>query len=579
MAIMWTYVNSGLTHESDSVQERYALATDIGTQGTNNIRALQYCSGFDTSVKLAMYMEGDEKRFMLMWNGKDFYNTGRVEFIADASGTYSVLDDIEQTATYNPMLNMSYMTFTTSFLSGLIEFETDLQPYDTLAQCRNALMDGTSPTPQPDPDDPSTYSGVVVKVVGVLVDEMDEGGTSNPEMPDGEFNPDTTPIDIPSLPPISAAESGLVSLFRPDLAQLQALGRYLWTNIADVPDNLKKLVSNPMDCLIALNIVPCIPDVGETRAVKLGFWETGAQMPPVLNQWYSYYCGGVKIPLYSGTYLDYSPNTKITLMLPFIGSVPLNTDEVMNRTIGVTYHIDLLSGQCVALVSVDNSVYYQFTGECAVSVPLTGADYSRIYSAAVGTLGALVTGGIGAVSLGRAAGAAISASDTAIKGAKAAADAGKAFASVNRSSKGIAGVAAIREGLVSAQSLALESGRAAAQAPTIAARGVKAAQIARTLDNAVSAVMGAKQMVSHSGSLSGAAGMLGVRTPFVTIEYPNQSLPENYKHFTGYPSNIFARLGTLSGYTECEQVLIENCPCTDDEMSQILEALKGGVYL
>ena len=74
--------------------------------------------------------------------------------------------------------------------------------------------------------------------------------------------------------------------------------------------------------------------------------------------------------------------------------------------------------------------------------------------------------------------------------------------------------------------------------------------------------------------------MLGVKTPYVMIEYPNQSLADNYKHFVGYPSNMYARLGDLSGYTECEQVLAGSLVNqTDAEMSELVEALKGGVYL
>lgn len=73
--------------------------------------------------------------------------------------------------------------------------------------------------------------------------------------------------------------------------------------------------------------------------------------------------------------------------------------------------------------------------------------------------------------------------------------------------------------------------------------------------------------------------MLGVRDAYLIIEYPNQSLAKNYKHFVGYPSNMYAKLSDLSGYTEVEQVIASGIWGTDDELAELIEALKGGVYL
>lgn len=434
---------------------------------------------------------------------------------------------------------------------------------------------------------PPVTEGVIVYAIARLLDPNTQGGTSAPGGGQGTFDETSDPIPIPALPSISAAQSGLVGLFKPNIADLRRLGDYLWTNLNDFIENLNKFFVNPTDYLIALNILPCVPDVGERKNIRIGSVTATIDMPPVLNQWYELNCGDAIVPEYWGSALDYAPYTKISLFLPFIGSIPLNTDEIMGRRVGVTYRIDLLSGQCVAMVTVNSlvnqtnaeSVIYQFTGECAVSVPLTGSDWSRIYSAGIGAVGTAITGGIAAGAAGAAAAGATSALAGA-QAADAAANVGMAYSLINDTSKGVKGVVAMRDQMLQAAQMALNAGQQAAAQPARVARGVRASRIANTVNNVVGNVMTAKGSVNHSGTISGSAGMLGVKVPYLLIEYPNQSLADNYKHFVGYPSNMYAKLGALSGYTECEQVIPTGLVNqTDSEVAELLESLKGGVYL
>lgn len=410
-----------------------------------------------------------------------------------------------------------------------------------------------------------------------LIDPNDSAGESSSGGGNGTHDNTSDIITPAALPTVSAAQAGVITLFKPSLDNLKSLNSYLWTNVDDFVPNLQKMFSNPMDYIIAFNIFPVNPDVGAERNIKLGLWETTVTMPPILSQWYEFSCGSILIPEYWGSALDYAPNTKISCMLPFIGSVQLNTDEVMGKSLDIKYRIDLLSGSCVAILSVNGSVYYQFTGECGVSIPLTGADWSRVYSAAIGAIGTAISGGMAAAGVGAATGA----------GMSSAAKMGNALANqvgmANKIDNAIKTLPRRSGELYNALKESQKSimGNALNQAAKEAneSRAISASRVASTVNNTVGAVMGGKVSIQHSGSISGSAGMLGVRRPFITIEYPNQSLAENYKHFVGYPSNIFAKLSDVSGYTECEQVIIENFPGTDGELAEVLEALKGGVYL
>lgn len=423
-----------------------------------------------------------------------------------------------------------------------------------------------------------SFPGVHVQFNPVLSDSNAQGGTSTIGGGDGTFDETSDAIPIPSLPSISTVDTGLVTLFRPTQQEVAALGSYLWTNFTDFIENLQKLFTNPMDYFIAFNIFPVSPLVTNARNIYIGNWATDISMTPVANQWYEFDCGTVTLQKYWGSALDYSPNTKVQLMLPYIGSVQLNTDEVMGQQIGVKYRIDLLSGSCVAMVTVNGNVYYQFTGECAVAVPLTGADWSRVYSAVIGAVGTAITGVAGGIASGAAAGA-ISSAVAAKSVAAASHEAGYLVRSLGEIPKGVTGAPAMRKALQEATEISVGAAKEAAQAGGNVSNGIRASRILGAINNTVGQVMGAKSGISHSGTISGSAGMLGVRDAYLIVEYPNQSLAKDYKHFVGYPSNLYARLGTLSGYTEVEQVIPEAIWGTDDELAELVETLKGGVYL
>lgn len=474
----------------------------------------------------------------------------------------------------------------------IVPTSTACTVFNSLTETLQAMVD---PTPSPtsgvvvtvkaSPNyTPPTTDGVVVTIIGRLLDPNQQGGTSTTGGGQGTFDDTSDVVPIPPMPLLSASGCGLVTLFRPSLSELQALGSYLWTNITDFIENLNKLFMNPMDYIISLNIFPCNPSVNPSRPIHIGSVTTSISMSPVSSQWYEFDCGTINIREYWGSALDYAPNTKISLFLPFIGSVQINTDEVMGKIMGIKYRIDLLSGQCVAMVTVGDSpttvgtVYYQYTGECAVSVPLTGADWSRIYSAAIGAIGTAITGGIAAGASGAAAGGATAALAGA-RASEAMSTAGQNFAMLNETSKGVRGVQEMRNRMLEAAEIASNAARQAAASPSQVGNAIKTSRIANTISNTVGQVISGKGHISHTGTISGSAGMLGVKVPYLILEFPSQSLADNYKHFVGYPSNLSGKLGDFMGYTECEQVIPAGFTGTDDELAELLDALKGGVYL
>lgn len=99
------------------------------------------------------------------------------------------------------------------------------------------------------------------------------------------------------------------------------------------------------------------------------------------------------------------------------------------------------------------------------------------------------------------------------------------------------------------------------------------------LNTAANTIMNNRPQIQRSGNLGGSAGIMTIQKPYVIIERPRLSVPYNMQKFVGQCSNISNKLVYLSGFTMCEYVHIENCIGTSEEIAEIENLLKQGVYL
>lgn len=231
------------------------------------------------------------------------------------------------------------------------------------------------------------------------VDPYQPGGESDTGGGTGSFDDTSVSITIPSLPTLSAVDSGFISLYNPDINQLKTLATYMWTGGFDIT-TFRKIFADPMDCILGLSIVPvAVPD-GGIVPVTVGNNATGVNMTRAGAQYVSVDCGSLTINEFWGAYLDYSPYTKVDIYLPYIGIHQLNTDDIMGKTIHVVYHVDILSGACTAYIECDGTVLYQFIGQCSSSIPITGKDWTNVINGVLGVAGAIgsmvATGGASA---------------------------------------------------------------------------------------------------------------------------------------------------------------------------------------
>lgn len=236
-----------------------------------------------------------------------------------------------------------------------------------------------------------------------------ESGGSTEEGGDGEdLEDDDVGIEDGSDFP-SAINTGFCRIYTPSESDLQNLSNYLWSNSYDLAQ-VKKLFSNPMDSILGLSAVP-IRLLGSSVNFSLGGVPiTGMTLPLVNQQRYTYDMGAITIKERWGSYLDYDPYTKFSIFLPFIGMRNLSADDIMGKTVGLMYDIDILTGMCVARLQAGTNCLYEWGGNCAIQLPINSRNWDSVFSTAVSAVGGImsaVTGGSAPLIAGSVASAAL----------------------------------------------------------------------------------------------------------------------------------------------------------------------------
>lgn len=330
----------------------------------------------------------------------------------------------------------------------------------------------------------------------------------------GWFISENDTIDIPPLPSIQAIDFGFSTLYNPTTAQMQAIAAWLWSD--DFDENIKLNFVSPFENIIALSLIPW----GLTTVagiLRIGNVDSGIPVARVVNQYDEVNCGSINVLEYWGSFLDY--NATYSIWLPYIGFRSLKPDDMVNGTIGVVYHIDILTGCVVAYIWTIKEdgikhVLYTYSGNMNYNVAFSGANFMSMYNQQL----AATTSGIN-----------------------------NAVQSIGKALSGdITGAVDLLTGQ---------------------------AQAKRQYETA-------KPDYGRGGNGSGNAGIFGIRYPYIVQCLPIGQPPENYEAYQGVPSMITAELGDLTGYTEIDTVICDTLTrCTQDEKNTIISLLKSGVII
>ena len=455
----------------------------------------------------------------------DYYTSWKLNTTTDDMGNFDVTGTVGGWYKLSDTMNVKTANFQNS-TQPFVKYTWDTEPQNntvpyTLNQFAVLYNDV-------DPDVEEDYSYGELSGPG--------GGTG------GSFDNSSDAVDFASLPTGGAAASGLITMFAPTAAQLQAFGQFLWTTLFDAGfdsllTSLKKWVNDPVESVIQLAAFPVTPPAGSAQIVKFcgiasDLVGAGVSMNKCTSQFMDFDFGQLATPAYWKQTLDYSPYTQVSIYLPYIGICPLKSDDVIDATLHLKYHIDLLTGGFSAELKCSkningtplSSVLYNWSGNMATQIPITSANFSQVFGSMMTAVAAIgvgaITGGMGAAAAGA--------------GAEA-------------------------------------TGAIAGGALSGAGHG-----LAANIGN----VINSKPHVTKSGRLDGTVGALSQFTPYLIIERPVQSLSAKFQEEQGYPSNIVQRLGDLSGMTVCEAPIMSGFSgATEEEKAAIRAMLCEGVIL
>lgn len=289
-----------------------------------------------------------------------------------------------------------------------------------------------------------------------------------------------------------------------------------WLWSDDFDEAIKLNYISPFDNIVGLSIVPV--NVSSVSGIlRVGNVDSNIAVPRVTAQYGEIDCGTLDVHEFWGSFLDY--NASYSIYLPFIGYRALKPDDMVNGELGVVYHYDLLTGIVVAFIWARK--------EDGIKHVLYTYSGNMFYNVAFS--------GANFMSLYNQQ---LSATTSGINNA-------------------MSSVGQIASGNIAGGLTSLITGTQQAQ---------------RQYDTA-------KPDYGRGGNNGGNAGLFGIRYPYLIQSLPIGQTPKNYKNLQGIPSQIYKKLGDLTGYTEIDAVIVNTLTCTEEEQLQIIQQLKEGVIL
>lgn len=238
----------------------------------------------------------------------------------------------------------------------------------------------------------------------ILDGEYWEAGNAAPYEPDGGAGGDgyfykgNEEIGFPSVPSISAASTGFMSIYAVDAANLQALAAELWqSGTGSFYDVVVKNYQSPFENIISLGIIPFTDIVTVSASIKVGNYQSAAVGAKLSTTFYEVDLGVKDIEEYYNTFADYAAGgTKLHLFLPFCGWIECNVDEFMGKSMWIKYLVDVLSGSVVAHIAALNKgewqIVYTKEGNFKSEVPISGANYMSYYAGVMGSISQIFMG-------------------------------------------------------------------------------------------------------------------------------------------------------------------------------------------
>ena len=230
---------------------------------------------------------------------------------------------------------------------------------------------------------------------------------------------------------------GAISYFAMTSAQFGALKDKLFSNdnleimgiidsggqqlVQDLSQEVLKTLYNPYQYIVSCMWFPfgksAIPSTSSVTSIKIGWWDYPLSGDRLYAQ--TFELGNEQFAITAhpqasrGSYLNYAPYTRRTLLGRF-GSVPIDTTMfVVGNKINISYMIDLITGQCYTKISrrdesgttpaEDLIAERNFLLGVPIQIAQVGTDYLGTAVSAINTIPQIMGGAISGIASGKGA--------------------------------------------------------------------------------------------------------------------------------------------------------------------------------
>lgn len=336
-------------------------------------------------------------------------------------------------------------------------------------------------------------------------------------------------------------------------ASIRAFNDKLWNVnepnfILQVLEGLKLYGADPINSIMSLRLYPFNVGVyAQTEGfhnVILGTVDMGFSMLKISDAAsVKFELGSIQIQPKYNNFLDLAPYTAMTLYVPFVGSMQLNVNDFLGKSLRVQMTVDLTTGQCVACIYANETPMLHASGQMGVEIPIsakTFADVSMavVESAATAIVGA-ATGMIGIAS-------AVNFKNFEVTGSKMS-------AAERRSNY-------VENAIISEDNNTIKS-------------------LGSTVTHNMGELFFGGTSIDRTGSISSGNSLTMPIYCYLVVSRPNVEMPDDYNHTYGRVCHKSGQLIGFSGYTVCSNVDTSGITATEQERSAIKAFLESGVYL
>ena len=186
-----------------------------------------------------------------------------------------------------------------------------------------------------------------------------------------------------------------VSIYQLTSAQLEQFKNYLWGD--NFIQDIKLVNNNPMENIVGIKRFPITAGISGSGSVVVGNVDTGVSASICART--RTITKTISVPSHYKNFLDYAPYTSVSLYLPFVGVIEVDTNRVIGKSIEIKCSIDYVQGTCVYYVyDYKHCLLGQYSGMCAIDSPVTGNNNAQVTSAYVmgggSTVASLATGNV-----------------------------------------------------------------------------------------------------------------------------------------------------------------------------------------